>query len=375
VIYLETAFRVEINIVSMLVLLAVFLIAHKKLEKKDSMNKIFLVASLIVMIELIVEALSCIVNGMAGTFNIILSNVLAILLFSFAPILSYTFFVFIKQIFSPKMKISKPLQFILIIPVIIIVMLSVLSPFFGWMFYIDSLGVYHRGPIFQVGAIFTYLYLVLGLIVVCVNRKHLLKSDFLLYSIIGILPIIGGIVQTLFYGILLMWSSAAFALVIGYILLQERMIHLDDLTGAWTRDSFYYTISRKITQDPNEIFGMIYLDIDGLKAINDRFGHLEGDKAIQKALELVKNAISPKDIIGRLGGDEFVVFVECTDLISLNLTLDNIKNNFKMYQNQKYELECSFGADIYDNQYENLDVFLHHIDHLMYKDKRTRKSQ
>jgi len=372
---LETAFRVEINIVSMLVLLAVFLIAHKKLEKKDSMNKIFLVASLIVMIELIVEALSCIVNGMAGTFNIILSNVLAILLFSFAPILSYTFFVFIKQIFAPKMKILKPFQFVLILPVIIIVMLSVLSPFFGWMFYIDSLGVYHRGPIFQFGAIFTYLYLVLGLIVVCVNRKHLLKSDFLLYSIIGILPIIGGIVQTLFYGILLMWSSAAFALVIGYILLQERMIHLDDLTGAWTRDSFYYTISRKITQDPNEIFGMIYLDIDGLKAINDRFGHLEGDKAIQKALELVKNAISPKDIIGRLGGDEFVVFVECTDLISLNLTLDNIKNNFKMYQNQKFVLECSFGADIYDNKYQNLDVFLHHIDHLMYKDKRTRKSQ
>jgi diguanylate cyclase (GGDEF)-like protein len=372
---LETVFRVEINIVSMLVLLAVFLVAHRKLEKKDSMNKIFLTASLIVMIELFVEALSCIVNGMPGAFYIVLSNVLAVLLFSFAPILTYTFFVLIKKIFLPKMKISKNIHYLLIIPVVFSILFSILSPFFGWVFYIDRLGVYHRGPMFQFGAIFTYLYLFLGMIIVFINRKHLLKSDLLLYSVIGVLPIIGGIVQTLFYGILLMWSSAAFALVIGYIFLQERMIHLDDLTKAWTRDSFYNAISRRITQKPNEQFGMIYFDIDGLKAINDYYGHFEGDKAIQKALELVQNAISRNDIIGRLGGDEFVVFVECDNLLALNYTLDNIKNNFNLYKNPKYVLECSFGADIYSNQYKNLDVFLHHIDDLMYKDKRIRKNQ
>lgn len=51
------------------------------------------------------------------------------------------------------------------------------------------------------------------------------------------LPLIGGVLQTLFYGYLFMWSGAAFALVIVYIFLQQRMVHLDDLTGAWDRVS------------------------------------------------------------------------------------------------------------------------------------------
>jgi len=118
------------------------------------------------------------------------------------------------------------------------IVLTLLSPVYNYVFYIDSSNVYHRGPLYNINVAITYFYIVYGSILVVMNRKRIVKQDFVPLCIFSVLPIIGGLVQTLFYGTLLMWSGAAYSLVIVYVFLQQRMVHLDTLTGVWNRGSF-----------------------------------------------------------------------------------------------------------------------------------------
>lgn len=60
-----------------------------------------------------------------------------------------------------------------------------------------------------------------------------------------------------------------------------------------------------------DTFGtMLLLDMDDFKKINDKYGHLEGDEALQKLTNVLVSTFRKRDIIGRLGGDEFVVFIK-----------------------------------------------------------------
>jgi diguanylate cyclase (GGDEF)-like protein len=187
---------------------------------------------------------------------------------------------------------------------------------------------------------------------------------------------VGGVVQTIFYGPLLMWSSNAYAFVILYVFLQQRMVHLDDLTGAWSRGSFDHFITNCLTQTRNKNVGIIYCDIDDFKSINDQFGHIEGDRAIKTTTKLLKSAISKKDIVVRMGGDEFIIIINSEPTGGLEKVLDCIKATFLHYNetsNKGYKLECSFGADTLNLSNGNIEDFLNHVDSLMYENKRSKK--
>jgi diguanylate cyclase (GGDEF)-like protein len=188
------------------------------------------------------------------------------------------------------------------------------------------------------------------------------------------LPIVGGIIQALFYGTLLMWSSAAFALIFVFIYLQERMIHLDALTGAWTRKSFDYFMSRKLAQKEIEPFGGVYFDINNLKKINDQFGHLEGDHALKQAVAHVKGLIGHVDVVARLGGDEFVVIILKSDEERLINLVKDFKLALSVYNDhsgKEYKLSCSYGYGIYSSDFKSIEQFLRYIDHKMYESKNT----
>ncbi|MBN2503899.1 MAG: diguanylate cyclase [Bacilli bacterium] len=368
--------RVDINLVAILLLGFVLIIAYKRLDLKVMVNKVFVITSLIVIIQLIFEIITCVINKQPGTAMIVLSNLFHVCLFVTAPILSYTWFILIKNIVVPYDRLQTRLNFLLLIPVAANVVLSILSPFFGLLFSVDSLNVYHRGDWFFVGAIITYIYMVLGIITIVVNRNKIIRHEFALFVFIALLPIIGGIFQSIFYGALLMWSMAAFALIVGYIFLQQRMVFLDNLTGCWNRDSFLYFLSLRLKRFATDPFGAIYFDIDGLKAINDKYGHLEGDKVLKIVSSIVKKELSMNDIIARMGGDEFVAIIDTDSKQVLEEVLDRIKNGFAEYNKNKtteYSVNCSFGADIYNESHGSGKDFLNYVDTLMYRDKTNQK--
>lgn len=87
---------------------------------------------------------------------------------------------------------------------------------YNLVFFINSSNIYHRGPLFIISAGIIYFYLIYSFGLIFKQKKKIVKQEFLPLIIFGILPIIGGLLQTLFYGVLLMWSTCAFSLVIVY---------------------------------------------------------------------------------------------------------------------------------------------------------------
>lgn len=373
---MEIFFRNQVNITIFVVLAFVCFVAIRKLDRKDQLNRSFIFTVLGVMIGLLAESLTDFLDGNPNGFPIILNNLFSVILFVFAPIISLNFFLFIFRFVFQGKKITRWLWALLIIPVISNIIISILSPFFGLFFRISDTGVYSRGPLWLLSAFSTYVFMIAGSILVLVNFKRMIKHDSWLILGIGIIPVIGGIAQTLVYGIFVMWSSAGIALVIAYLFLQDRMIHLDSLTGAWNRESFFMTYSRRVQLNPDNPFGAIYFDIDNLKMINDTFGHLEGDRAIQIVMKVIREALEDGGIICRLGGDEFIVLIECSDESEIFSLLENIKSAFrnnKEILEKKYHLECSFSAALYTKEFTSINAFLTKLDFLMYEEKFSKK--
>jgi len=373
----ELIYRNQSNILIFIVLIFVLTIACKKLEKNDPLNRSFLLSVTGVMIGLFAESASVFLNGNADMFSIIMNNLFSFIIFAIAPMIAFYFFIFIFHLVFPDIKIRSKLLIIFIFPVAINVILALLSPFFGFFFSVSELGVYSRGPLFLLSAFITYLFLIFGVFLVIFNVKKVMKPDLALILFIGVIPIIGGIIQSLFYGILTMWSSAGIALLMGYLFLQDRMIRLDLLTGVWNRESFYYTYSRKIKMSPDKRFGAIYFDIDNLKFVNDKYGHLEGDKAIKLVIEVIRKVIPFGSVICRLGGDEFIIICNSQTQDEINVVLESIKEQFlinKLVKEKDYKLECSFGADIYTSDCISINTFISRLDKLMYEEKFKKKN-
>ena len=84
----------------------------------------------------------------------------------------------------------------------------------------------------------------------------------------------------------------------------------DPMTKTFNRRGAWRKIDELLNQKTTQYIGIIFVDIDGLKKINDEKGHAQGDKAILQISRLLKNSVRKADVVMRYGGDEFVVIVE-----------------------------------------------------------------
>ena len=364
--------RIDINLIAMLMLFMVFLIAIRRLDQKDALNRAYIMTLAVVFFQLGIEAITCILNGRPEIEWRLLSQFFHVILFSVAPLLSAIWYLLVRNFVTSRKKATNIQQVFIFIPVILNAVLSLLSPFFGLYFSINSLGVYERGILFNLSIGITYIYFIVSIIHIIYYRNKLILNELVLLIVFNIIPIVGALFQALFYGLLLAWSSAGFALVIVYIYLQERLVHLDIMTGAWTRRSFDYFMDKRLKQKSVEPFGGIFFDIDHLKVINDQFGHAEGDQAIIEIVSRIKGLIKSSEFIARLGGDEFIIITDDHNIERLKSLVQDIQLSLAVFNensNKGYELSCSYGYGLYSQEFKSIDQFLRFIDHRMYETK------
>lgn len=369
--------RIDINLAAMIMLSIVCLISSRRLDMKDQLNKVFLISSVTIVLELFFETATCILNSRPMPWIVPVSTFLHLCLFSGAPMLTYFWYRMISHWVVPEEKISRKKHVILLIPVAVNMIIVLLSPLNGLVFYFDNEYVYHRGPLFILSVLIIYSYFLYSFALICLHRKKVLKEEFIPLLVVGILPVIGGILQSIFYGVLLMWSCAGFSLVVVYIFLQQRMVHLDELTGAWTRGTLEYFIAKRAKRRKDDVFGLIILDMDGLKKINDQYGHFEGDYALRTTVQLVKSVLKKSDIIARTGGDEFLIILDCDSRDRIEQTIEKIESILRQHNEttaKDYSLGCSIGAELFDSGFTDIDQFMRHVDELMYINKRIKKS-
>ncbi len=376
---MDTYLRVDVDFVAAALLSIVYYIAYRRLDKADAFNRLFFYGCAMIITALLFEAATCFINGHPSVWLNVLSNIMHVFLFAVPPILTYYWFLLAKTLTERTSVRDMKARWPHLIPVAFNAVLSILSPFFHWIFYIDVNGVYHRGPLFIVALVISYMYLLLGFLLLLHRRKKLLQQEFLFLMLFCLMPMVGGLLQGIFYGPLLMWSCSAGGLIVMYLFLQERMAQTDSLTGAWTRGSFEYYIGQLLQSDSGRLFGLLYADIDEFKAINDRYGHSEGDHAIRVFAETAKRVLRKGDAIARVGGDEFAILINVDSQESLEAVTARIDSELALYNRtsgKPYALTCSIGAEMFRQTSDcRVDDLIRRVDWLMYCKKHEKKGE
>lgn len=155
----------------------------------------------------------------------------------------------------------------------------------------------------------------------------------------------------------------------------------DQLTGIPNRALFYDRFRQKLSQAQklSEKFGVISIDMDGLKYINDTFGHRVGDASLKELAHRIHNSIRKSDTLARLGGDEFGIIThkikQEEELVLLIKKIElEISKPFRFEKNG-ISLRASIGFSIFSEDGDELDILLEKADQAMYTEKRTRKNK
>lgn len=376
---MDTFLRIDINLFATVFLMIVLFLAYQKLDHQNAFNRLFFLGCILIIAMNTFEAITCIINNQPALQYRVLSTLLHFFLFGVAPIITLYWYLLADSLTTygevRQLKAAWPLW----IPIWFSLLLTLLSPLLHTVFWIDAEGVYHRGFLFPLVLLIIYGYLLMGLFLLIKRRRNIRKTDFMFLTMFCLLPIIGALVQGFHYGALMMWASSACALAILYMYLQERMVQLDSLTGAWTRASFESHLTQRLRTNDRKPFGIIFLDIDNLKQINDLHGHNEGDAAIRAATQTIQSVLRKGDAIARLGGDEFAIVANLRDMPSLVKLVARIGKAITAYNQtagKPYALSLSMGADIFvDDAQTSVENILERVDWLMYADKRRKKGE
>src|SRR6266478_1931810 len=153
----------------------------------------------------------------------------------------------------------------------------------------------------------------------------------------------------------------------------------DELTGLYNRRGFMAMAERQMRLGRRTGRGMLLfmMDVDGLKQINDSFGHLEGDRVLKRTAEVLEETFRDSDVIARQGGDEFAVLAieaagHCERTIQTRLFdgMDSINA-----EQSHYEISLSLGFARFDpRNCTSIGKLMAKADQAMYEQKRRRSA-
>jgi len=158
-----------------------------------------------------------------------------------------------------------------------------------------------------------------------------------------------------------------------------KMSSLDHLTKIANRRYFEDSLNKIFKSQPNEYIGIIVIDVDKFKFINDHYGHEAGDLALKHIANIMKQSTREKDIPARLGGDEFVVYIHnCKDKI-LTQVAENLRKKVQdqpiEWEGKKIKLSLSVGTvNCHAKQNFSLDQLLKFADEAMYESKEAGRN-
>ena len=163
---------------------------------------------------------------------------------------------------------------------------------------------------------------------------------------------------------------------------RERMIEeleelslVDPLTGLHNRRSFFTVASQELklhARSGRALCGL-FIDVDDMKGINDRFGHAAGDDALRETADFLRMTFRDSDLVARLGGDEFCVLIAEGEA---DLAAERLKRSLRERHptgDRPYSLSLSIGVARFDPaRHGSVEDLVAEADQRMYEEKRDR---
>lgn len=257
------------------------------------------------------------------------------------------------------------------------VTILIVNLFHPIVFSIDENNLYERKSFYFFFTAIDYLLVINSLFTYYRSKQRggVLKFFPIWVYIVPI--IIGGIIQSLFYGISVIPTSIAISIAGILASLQNEMIYRDALTGVFNRTYLDYQLKKFAKRPKLKITG-IMLDLNDFKRINDELGHSVGDEALIATTRILQRSINSMGNVMRYAGDEFIIFINTQDDDTIESCIKRIRYNFDKFNdemNKPYKLSASMGFCKLDFAKMQIDDFINTIDNRMYEDKKAFYTQ
>jgi diguanylate cyclase (GGDEF)-like protein len=156
----------------------------------------------------------------------------------------------------------------------------------------------------------------------------------------------------------------------------EQVALRDPLTGLYNRRYFLSALQDRIAHVARygARIAILYVDVDGLKAINDRLGHGAGDAALGAIADCLRAAIRESDIIARIGGDEFALLIDHVDAPAARTKMRKLQQSLGAlsftHDGEALRLSAAFGMAMIDPR-DSAEALLGRADSDMYRAKQA----
>jgi len=161
----------------------------------------------------------------------------------------------------------------------------------------------------------------------------------------------------------------------------RELAYYDTLTGLYNRASFKQKVSEALqrTQRFQESFGLLFIDLDRFKEINDGGGHELGDKLLEQVARRLESQLRKMDVACRLGGDEFTVLVSRVEddsrlAVIAQKLIDTLKQPYRI-EGQELCIGCSIGIVVAPRDGEDRDQLMRNADVAMYHAKESGRGR
>jgi len=355
-----------------------FLISYYILHKMPDRNSPFLRLSIYGLIHVVFDIITVITVNHRDVVPDSLNRLLHILFYSSGILFILSLFHYILRIALPEKK-ARPLHYIGQIPFLIFLLILLFLP----MEYVDTPAVsFSSGPLAYLGYTLFLLYSVSCLALILIFQKNLdnrVKNSFAPMTVVLTITVL----VHAFIPHLLMTGGAATLVCLGLFVsldnpdkgFQEQALW-DFLTGLKNRNSFdrdleLYLNHRK--RNKNSRIGFVVADMNYLKELNDRYGHIEGDRMLIAAAKVLQENLKTALTVYRMGGDEFTaVYLDPNDNV-IAAEMARTKAACQMVNASPVPLTFAIG---YSSGLlsEGVEDILQRADRQMYADKIAVKS-
>ncbi len=281
---------------------------------------------------------------------------------------------------------SRKKQFLYALPMLAVTLAVLLNPLTHWLFGFSAQNAYVRGEGIFIHWVVNWFYLLVPTLktsVALVREKDKVRRQRLrplLYYIIA--PLVAGVTQMLFYGVSSTQVGITISILMAYLLMQSEQVHTDALTGLNNRRGLDDYFADYVQRHAGENMGLIMLDVNEFKLVNDKYGHLVGDQALADTADVLKQVCSQAAkhlFLCRYGGDEFLFvgsgceqqdLVQIGEMISAQLEIKN------KTLNRPYKLSVGIGTSCGScSNAEDIKRLLSEADAQMYREKRRIKTK
>lgn len=193
--------------------------------------------------------------------------------------------------------------------------------------------------------------------------------------------------HTIKTNVLTLVLSAALSLMVAYMVTQSRRQFMkikyyseyDALTKAYNRRAGVQMLNDmfRLSGGNKTMVSLCFIDVNGLKSVNDNLGHNLGDELIVTVAEVVKSTIRESDFLIRLGGDEFLIVLKNSDLQQSEMVWERIVKSFDHInetEDRSYIISVSHGIVDYSlESHSSVDNLINEADEKMYEEKQVIK--